>query len=75
MDDSTRAVRAMLRNMAPVRSIPYIQSFRLHPEEELVLIRSECQGRSLQQIAQELHLSVESVTRRRRSALRKLTKS
>ena len=75
MDASTRAVRAMLRGMAPVRSIPYIQSFQLPPEEELVLIRSECQGRSLQQIAQELHLSVESVTRRRRSALRKLTKS
>lgn len=60
MDASTRAVRAMLRGMAPVRSIPYIQSFQLPPEEELVLIQCECRRRSVQEVALEHSMSVET---------------
>ena len=72
MDASTRAVRSMLRSMAPVRSIPYIQSFQL-PQEELVLIQCECRRRSVQEVALEHSMSVETVKRRRRSALRKIS--
>lgn len=73
MDASTRAVRSMLRSMAPVRSIPYIQSFQLPQEEELVLIQCECRRRSVQEVALEHSMSVETVKRRRRSALRKIS--
>ena len=48
----------MLRSMAPVRSIPYIQSFELPPEEELVLIQCECRRRSVQEVALEHSMSI-----------------
>ena len=73
MDKASRNLRARLSAMAPVRSIPYIQSFQLPPEEELVLIEKEARGKSVQQIAMEQNLSVETVWRRRRAALRKIS--
>ena len=72
MDESSRAVRQMLQGMAPSRSIPYIQSFQLPEDEELVLILFDCKKKSLQQIAMQTHMSVESVKRRRRAAIRKI---
>ena len=74
MDAASRAVRAMLRGMAPVRSIPLIESFQLPAEEELVLIQCECRRRSVQQVALDNSMSVETVKRRRRSALRKISR-
>lgn len=76
MDELSKDLRARLREMAPVRSIPYIRSFQLPPEEELVLIEGrECRGKSVQQIALEQNLSVETVKRRRQSALSKICRA
>lgn len=74
MDQRSRTVRAKLRGMAPAASIPYIQSFQLPEDEELVLIECDARGRSVQQVAQAMRLSPETVWRRRRSALRKISK-
>lgn len=68
-------MRAMLRRMAPVKSIPLIQSFLLPAEEEMVLIEREARGKSLQQIAFEHNMTVETVKRRRRCALEKIANS
>lgn len=73
MDDRSKAVRRRLRSMAPSRSIPYIQSFQLPVEEEQVLIECDARGKSVQQVAMTMSLSPETVWRRRRSALRKLS--
>ena len=75
MNEKTFAVRAMLCRMAPVKSIPIIQSFPLPAEEEMVLIEKEARGKSIQQIAMEHNMSVETVKRRRRSALEKIANS
>lgn len=72
MDERSRSVRAMLRSMAPAASIPYIQSFQLPPEEEQVLIECDARGKSVEQVAQAMRLSPETVWRRRQRALRKL---
>lgn len=75
MDDRTFAVRQMLRSMCPSASIPYIQSFQLPEEEELVLIEIDARSKSVQQVAQELNLSPETVWRRRRAALLKIARN
>lgn len=75
MDKISKDLRAKLRGMAPVQSIPYIQSFQLPAEEELVLIERECRGKSVQQIALEQNLSVETVKRRRQTALSKICRA
>ena len=72
MDDRTHAVRAMLRGMCPSASIPYIQSFQLPEEEERVLIECDARRKSVQQVAQAMNLSPETVWRRRRAALMKI---
>ena len=73
MDDRTHAVRAMLRSMCPSASIPYIQSFQLPEEEERVLIECDARRKSVQQVAMAMCLSPETVWRRRRAALTKLS--
>lgn len=73
MDQRTQAVRAMLRSMAPAYAIPYIQRFQLPIDEEYILIQCECRGQSIQHVALDMCLSVETVKRRRRSALRKIS--
>ena len=75
MDEKTRAVRVMLESMAPSRSIPLIQSFCLPYEEEMVLIEREGKGKSLVEISMEHNLSLETVKRRRRRALRRISNS
>lgn len=72
MDDRTQAVRHMLRSMCPSASIPFIQKFQLPEEEELVLIECDARGKSVQQVAQSMNLSPETVWRRRRAALLKI---
>lgn len=74
MDGRTFAVRAMLRAMAPSASIPYIRSFQLPEEEEFVLVECDARGKSVQQVAQALSLSPETVWRRRRNALLKISR-
>lgn len=73
MDQNSRAVRKRLRGMAPAVSIPYIKSFQLPEEEERVLIECDARGRSVTQVAQTMRLSPETVSRRRRRALRKIS--
>lgn len=75
MDQISKDLRSKLRSMAPVQSIPYIQSFQLPEEEELVLVERECRGKSVQQIALEQNLSVETVKRRRQTALAKICRA
>lgn len=75
MDDRTHAVRQMLRGMCPAASIPYIQSFQLPEEEELVLIEIDARGKSVQQVAMAMCLSPETVWRRRRAALLKIART
>ena len=75
MNEKTCAVRAMLKCMAPCRSIPVIQSFLLPYEEEMVLIEHEANGKSLTQIAMENNLSIETVKRRRKNALIRISNS
>lgn len=72
MDEQRKAVRRKLRGMAPSISIPYIKSFLLPDEEEAVVIRHDCRGESLVQIALSMSLSVESVRRRHLAALSKI---
>lgn len=72
MDEQSRLMRARLRGMAPAVSIPYIQSFRLPEDEERVLIECDACGKSVEQVAQAMRLSPESVWRRRQRALRKM---
>lgn len=74
MDDRTHAVRAMLRAMCPAASIPYIQKHQLPEEEERVLIECDARGKSVQQVAQAMNLSPETIWRRRRAALLKIAK-
>lgn len=74
MDERSRLVRARLRGMAPAVSIPYIRSFQLPEDEERVLIECDARGKSVEQVAQEMRLSPESVWRRRQRALRKIAK-
>lgn len=75
MDQLSKDVRAKLRSMAPVQAIPYIRSFQLPADEELVLIERECRNKSIQQIAQEQCLSEETVKRRRRAAFAKICRA
>ena len=44
-------------------------------EEELALIECDARGRSVQQVAMALHVSYETVKRRRRSALLKISRT
>lgn len=75
MDDRTMAVRHMLRSMCPAASIPYIQTFQLPAEEELVLIECDARGKSVQQVAQAMSLSPETVWRRHRAGLLKISQA
>lgn len=72
MDTRSKDLRRTLRGMAPSRSIPLIQSFQLPADEELVLIECDARRKSLQQIAMEQNMSIETVKRRRRAAMQKI---
>ena len=72
VDANRKAVRRTLQNMAPSVAVPYIKSFELPEEEEVVVIRHDCRRESLQQIAISMSLSVEAVKDRRAAALQKI---
>lgn len=75
MNDRRKATRQMLQQMAPSAAIPYIKSFLLPEEEEVVLIRHNCKRESLQQIAFQLNLSVDAVKERHARALEKISRA
>lgn len=75
MNDRRKATRQMLQQMAPSAAIPYIKSFLLPEEEEVVVIRHNCRRESLQQIAFQLNLSVDAVKERHARALEKISRA
>ena len=72
MDTQHRAIRAKLSAMAPRRAVIYIQSFDLPPDEMACLVECDVRGRSLVQVAAQLHMSVDGLAKLRRRAYRKL---
>ena len=70
-----KEVRRKLQHMAPSVAIPYIKSFELPEEEEVVVIRHNCRRESLQQIAFQLNLSVDAVKERHARALEKISRA
>lgn len=72
MDKQHRAIRAQLSSMAPKRAVAYILSFELPADEAACLIECDVRGRSLVQVAAQLHMSVDGLAKLRRRAYRKL---
>lgn len=72
MDKMRNAIRIALDRMPPPNAIRMIQSFSLPYEEELCLVEREGHKKSVQQIALERCLSVETVKKRRRSAFSRI---
>lgn len=58
--------------MAPKRAVAYILSFELPADEAACLIECDVRGRSLVQVAAQLHMSVDGLAKLRRRAYRKL---
>lgn len=72
MDSQHRAIRAVLSRMAPKRAVSYIRSFELPPDEETCLIECDVRQKSIVQVADMLHVSQETVKKRRKSAYAKI---
>lgn len=72
MDSTHRAIRTKLATMAPKRAVAYIQSFELPEEEAACLIECDVRRRSYVQAGERLHLSPESIKKRRRRAFAKI---
>lgn len=72
MNRQHKAIRTALTSMAPKRAIAYIRAFELPEEEEACLIERDVLQKSRLQIALRLHVSVETVDERRRSAYKKI---
>nr|DAW08304.1 MAG TPA: ECF sigma factor [Caudoviricetes sp.] len=72
MDKQHRAIRAQLSSMAPKRAVAYILSFELPADEAACIIECDVRGRSLVQVAAQLHMSVDGLAKLRRRAYRKL---
>lgn len=72
MDAGARALRASLARMCPRRAADLLSEAGLPPEEAYCVYQRDVRGRSVLEIAGELHLSPETVKRRRRAAFRKL---
>lgn len=59
--------------MSPRRAEAYIKAFQLREEEEKAILLGDVKGLSHIQIAVELHISPETVKRRKRSAYQKIS--
>lgn len=75
MDIRSKAVRAMIRSMAPSQSVPFIQSFQLPAAEEQALICVDCYDYSIVKTAGIIHLSPDRTKVKRRIALSKIAKA
>lgn len=71
MDRQRKAVRGYIAGMAPSRAIEFVRSFDL-PEEAQSLILCDVRQKSYVQASDILHLSPESIKRKRRKALDKI---
>lgn len=72
MNAQHKHIRAQLVSMSPRRAVAYIQSFDLPPDEMACLVECDVRGRSLVQVAAQLHMSVDGLAKLRRRAYRKL---
>ena len=71
MDRQRKAVRGYIAGMAPNRAVEFVRSFDL-PEEAQSLILCDVRQKSYVQASDILHLSPESIKRKRRKALDKI---
>lgn len=65
MEMHAKALRAALRELTPAKTIPAVQSFELDTDEELFILEADVRHKSITQIAQERHVSEETVKRKR----------
>jgi len=72
MNSHSRTIRALLSEMGPARAESYIRAFDLYEDEALYIIEREAKRKSIQQIADEHHVSQETVKRRRKSGFSKM---
>lgn len=72
MDNQHRAIRAHISSMAPRRAEAYIRSFELPEEEAESLIQCDVRCLSYIQAAERLHISSETLKKRRRRAFAKI---
>lgn len=75
MDKRTKQVRDMLRAMAPVDAVAWLAYFELPREQEIAIVEHECRDRSLQQIADELSVTADTVKTYRARALMRIANS
>lgn len=71
MDRQRKAVRGYIAGMAPNRAVEFVRSFDL-PEEAQSIILCDVRQKSYVQASDILHLSPESIKRKRRKALDKI---
>lgn len=72
MDAKSAAVRYVLSHADPLTAVKIVKTFELLDEEEECIILRDIKGNSLQQIADRLCVSPETVKRRRRSGYFKI---
>jgi DNA-directed RNA polymerase specialized sigma24 family protein len=72
MDGQRRAIRTLLTSMAPTRATAYIKSFELPAEEEFCIIEVDVKKKSYQEVCFLLHVSPETVKKRRKDGYRKI---
>ena len=72
MEKTNREIRALLSSMAPARAAQAVRLVGLPPDEETAVLAVDVHGQSCLQVADRLHVSVDTVKRLRRSAYRKL---
>lgn len=75
MDKRTKQVRDILRSMAPVDALEWLKHFQLPREQEISIIEHECRDRSLQQIAEDLSVTADTVKTYRARALLRIANS
>lgn len=72
MNTQHREIRALLSSVSPKRAEQAVRLVNLPPDEETAVLAVDVHGQSCLQVADRLHVSVDTVKRLRRSAYRKL---
>ena len=72
MNKTHQEIRALLSSMAPARAAQAVRLVGLPPDEETAVLAVDVHDQSCLQVAERLHVSVDTVKRLRRSAYRKL---
>ncbi len=72
MDAKCAAVRYVLSRADPITAVKIVRTFSLPDDEEECIILHDIKRNSLQQIADRMCISPESVKRRRRSGYLKM---